>query len=572
MNFINILFCIILDLIICLGYGSLLFYLIKIKYFKKVNIWSEITIAGIFIVGVISLFLNFIIPIDSLVANTITLLGILLFLLFFYQNINKNLFFFFLTNITLTIILLISAEHQQDFPWYSLPFISNLNHEKISFGLANVQYRFGFISLLQYTSAAFNNYSSINNIIVPYPLLSATFIIFCSKCFLEVKNNLKNKISFLYISLILIFCLIKFNRLSSYGNDVPLHILIFYSIYKSIYILENYKKKIFIQDEVKKLILFSTFAVMQKIQGSLIILFPAYIIILLNNKIKKLLIRTLLISFLCLSFWTLKTFINTGCFLYPAEFTCVNNVSWVGKDYSHHSYAPKVKIENEAWSKAWIDQKKKILDYENYSKNFHWLKTWSKKHFIVILKSIFPFILITAIPFLYFLKKKNYLNLIKNNRNYIRNNKILFLLTIINIMIWFIIFPIYRYGTSFIISGITFLIIPLYVNINKQILYEILKKIIKILFVFFISKNLLRIYHDHRDYIYSPWPKIFSEKNNYLKDYKKVLKNDGEFILLPNDEHACYYSPYTCSSSGHVYDKNFLIKFKNFNYKSYEYK
>jgi len=92
MNFINILFCIILDLIICLGYGSLLFYLIKIKYFKKVNIWSEITIAGIFIVGVISLFLNFIIPIDSLVANTITLLGILLFLLFFYQNINKNLF------------------------------------------------------------------------------------------------------------------------------------------------------------------------------------------------------------------------------------------------------------------------------------------------------------------------------------------------------------------------------------------------------------------------------------------------------------------------------------------------
>jgi hypothetical protein len=139
-------------------------------------------------------------------------------------------------------------------------------------------------------------------------------------------------------------------------------------------------------------------------------------------------------------------------------------------------------------------------------------------------------------------------------------------------MIWFIIFPIYRYGTSFIISGITFLIIPLYVNINKQILYEILKKIIKILFVFFISKNLLRIYHDHRDYIYSPWPKIFSEKNNYLKDYKKVLKNDGQFILLPNDEHACYYSPYTCSSSGHVYDKNFLIKFKNFNYKSYEYK
>jgi hypothetical protein len=572
MNLISIFFCVFLDSLICIGYGSLLFHLFRIKNYKNIITLAELIITGLFLTGIISLFLNFIIPINLVASNCIALLGVLLFLIFFYKNFKKDLILFLISLIPLTLLLLIFSEHQQDFPWYSLPFIANLNQEKISFGLANVQYRFGFISLLQYSSATFNNYFSTNNIIVPYSLISSSFIIFSTKFFLEKKSYFKNKISFLYLTLVLIFCLIKFTRLSSYGNDVPLHILIFYCIYRSISILENYKNKVDITDEIKKLIIFSTFAILQKIQGSLIILFPVYIIIIINNKIRKKLIVTTLFAFLCLSAWSLKTFINTGCFVYPAKFTCINTISWVGKNQYQHSYAPKVKIENEAWAKAWIDQKKEILNYEDYSKNFNWFKTWTKKHLIVILKNILPFILITTIPFTYLLFNKNYLNLAKIKKNYIENFKILILLITTNVIVWFVTFPLFRYGISFIISGIIFLIILLLIKFNKDLLYKVLKIIIVLLFLFFISKNLFRIVYSHKEYAYSPWPKIFSEKNNYIKNYKKILKDNGQYILQPEDEHACYYSPHICSHSGHVQDKKLIIKFNKWHYKSYEYK
>lgn len=572
MGFLNIIFSITVSTFICIGYGSCLLYFLKIKDYKNKELISEYIIIGVLFIGVIALLLNFITSINLTISNTISIIGILLFL-FFFKKISKNIFLNIIYIQSITLILLIFSKHQEDFPWYSLPFISIINTEKIIFGLANVQFRFGHISLLQYSSSIFNNFLSINNILTPYALIVSSFIILCTKIFIKNLNNSKNRISFLYIALVLIFCLLKFTRYNEFGNDIPAHIVVFYSIYKSIVIIENLLRKTIIFDDVKKLLIFSSFALMQKIQTGFIVLLPIYIIYLLNKKKLKInkIYKTIIICIIFLSLWSFKTFINTGCFIYPAQITCINNVSWVSKNSDQHSYAKKVKIESESWSKGWVDQKK--LDYEDYSKNFNWFKTWFGKHFFVIIKSIIPFVILILLPVIYFnFIKINKYNFKKSYIKFFGNQKIIIFIILINVSVWFFSFPIYRYGLAFIISAIIFCVIPLYFQINYTAINKIIKKIIILSFIFFLSKNILRIFNHFEVYDNYPWPKIFSEENNQYKKYTKVLKDNYRYILYPADERACYYSYYICSHHGHIFDKELIIRFKKYNYKTYEYK
>jgi hypothetical protein len=572
MGFLNIIFSITVSTFICIGYGSCLLYFLKIKDYKNKELISEYIIIGVLFIGVIALLLNFITSINLTISNTISIIGILLFL-FFFKKISKNIFLNIIYIQSITLILLIFSKHQEDFPWYSLPFISIINTEKIIFGLANVQFRFGHISLLQYSSSIFNNFLSINNILTPYALIVSSFIILCTKIFIKNLNNSKNRISFLYIALVLIFCLLKFTRYNEFGNDIPAHIIVFYSIYKSIVIIENLLRKTIIFDDVKKLLIFSSFALMQKIQTGFIVLLPIYIIYLLNKKKLKInkIYKTIIICIIFLSLWSFKTFINTGCFIYPAQITCINNVSWVSKNSDQHSYAKKVKIESESWSKGWVDQKK--LDYEDYSKNFNWFKTWFGKHFFVIIKSIIPFVILILLPVIYFnFIKINKYNFKKSYIKFFGNQKIIIFIILINVSVWFFSFPIYRYGLAFIISAIIFCVIPLYFQINYTAINKIIKKIIILSFIFFLSKNILRIFNHFEVYDNYPWPKIFSEENNQYKKYTKVLKDNYRYILYPADERACYYSYYICSHHGHIFDKELIIRFKKYNYKTYEYK
>ena len=35
----------------------------------------------------------------------------------------------------------------------------------------------------------------------------------------------------------------------------------------------------------------------------------------------------------------------------------------------------------EAWAKDWVNQEKNKLGFEEYNKDFNWIKTWKKNHF-----------------------------------------------------------------------------------------------------------------------------------------------------------------------------------------------
>ena len=121
----------------------------------------------------------------------------------------------------------------------SLPFISLLNFEKISFGISNVQFRFGHISILQYSSAILPNLLlSKDFLILPNLIIPVTFLIWIfNKFILSKKTNSLIANNFLFF--VGIFVLTKFTRFAEYGNDVAAHTLVFIILYNFLKIYTN---------------------------------------------------------------------------------------------------------------------------------------------------------------------------------------------------------------------------------------------------------------------------------------------------------------------------------------------
>ncbi len=507
---------------------------------------------GIFSLGFFTLLINFFSPINQLINNffLVTFI-ILIFFLFKNKLLTKKIFIsvFFVT--ILSILIIAFAKFQEDFPWYSLPFISLINFEKISFGISNVQFRFGHISILQYSS------SSIPNLLIDKDFISLPNVIIFSSFSLWILNEMlfnKNQKKFLelyfYLFFVTIFIFTKFTRFSEYGNDIPAHILVIFTIYNFLKFqnITNYSDKNLI---FKKIIIFSTFAVLQKIQYLFVILLPIYIII----KNKKLINKNIIIVVFCIFIsgsWLIKNFINTSCFVFPSEITCIENVSWSASNETHHAYPKKVYNASSAWAKGWPDQVGEKLDHAEYINNYNWIKTWSNNHGMVIINKLLPFLIISSLFLIYSnlilpIGKKMLVYKMK------KNLPIIFIL-LLTLVIWFNAYPMFRYNTAFIISLISILLSCLIFKTNKKLIF-IVKTLVIISFVFLISKNLVRISNDYKKN--SIIPNIYS-KSEFTK-----FKNNFYGIILKPNKGGCFYTEKICSHHGHL-DNLKIKKLKNY--------
>ena len=102
-------------------------------------------------------------------------------------------------------------------------------------------------------------------------------------------------------------------------------------------------------------------------------------------------------------------------------------------------------------------------------------------------------------------------------------------------LIWFFKFPVFRYGSSYIITSIGLFI--LLICWKKILILDILqlKKIVGYLtvclLIILFSKNFIRISKNfNTDYNSSPWPKIYSDtKNNEKKNLDEIAR---ELLIL----------------------------------------
>ena len=296
-------------------------------------------------------------------------------------------------------------------------------------------------------------------------LLSIIFLENINNKFQDFKNFKKNYEEIL----ILLFLIISLKS--------------FYLIYLVFLLFFLYKNKFIIQDflNVKKI---------------------------LTNKITLLFVLGILLVFI-------TSFLNTGCFIYPAAFTCFENLSWT----INKEEVINMKSWYELWSKAGATPNYRAENPLIYIQNFNWVSNWFSNYFFNKVSDfilVLIFISVIMISVFYGKQKRK----IKININ-------LFLFFIIILFIeWFFNHPSLRYGGYTIIALLLFVPSSFYLAKNS-ILNNLDKKLSILVFislVFFSTKNILRIVDENLKYEYNPILNPFYSLNQNSFVYDKKLK------------------------------------------------
>ena len=504
-------------------------YLLKNKKSSnKIESYNQISILGCILISFIALFINFFFPLNEIFNTILLVLGLIFF--FFIKRVNlkkKEIYYIFLTSLVTTTLLLYSNVYRPDAGLYHLPYTNFLNEHKIIFGLSNIHFRFGMISIMQYLSAINNNilFKDIG-IVIPLASLVTFFIIHFFNSTLEIFKKNKTSLKNIFSLFIIIFISYKINRYSSYGNDAVGHLSFFYLIS----IMLSAKKK-----DLNFISLIAVFAFLNKPTMIVILLFPLLIFIK-NYNIKNLRLIYSLSSFLFI-FWILKNIVITGCAIYPLKQTCFNNLSWTNIE--------EIKQEStsgEAWSKAWPDRRNNKISMDDYNKNFNWFLSWKDNHGRYVLKILTPY-LMTLLIILYLLRKE------KNSQNNILLEKdiyFIFALTvsIIGCILFFIKFPLFRYGYSYLISSIILAILAITKNFSEIKLIKISKIIFLICLFVILGKQGLRI-NKNLDSTFL-WPRIYSHVTNDRINPRKIQLHK-KFSAYQYDG-LCMYSKSPCST------------------------
>ena len=423
-------------------------------------VYSKQQIFGLFVLSFIAVFLDFFFPL-GMVLNSFLIPFYILLIIYYIKNfLNlKFITFCLLNSIIVTLLILESEVYRPDAGLYHLPYIGILNSEKIIAGITNLHSRYGHISIIQYLSAYSQNILfGVNGLVFPGALIASSVII--NFVYQIYKYNIKQHFNFHFFFLLFvsIYIFYKMNRYSEYGNDAPAHFLVFFLISELIL----YKNKSSISDIANNLAL-CLFIVLNKVM--LVVIGLTSLLIISKKQILSLL-KNIKFVFVILFFivYILKNIISTGCILYPLKFTCYNNLSWVTI-----SEIREISAAGEAWSKGISDlsasDKNKYLKYEDFNKNFNWVKAWSEKHLIIIFEILIPY-LIFCFTVIFFILKKDQLKKNKLDKYYIN----LFIVILICNIIWFLKAPLYRYGYSLIISflSISFALIILKFHLHKK--------------------------------------------------------------------------------------------------------
>ena len=538
-------FCYISSLYFCsLGLLSSRFIF---KIGKVDNIF-EYSFLGIFCLSFIALISNFFISLNIYWNSIIFLLSFPYLFFLERRKILKILKYSLIIALISLLTIVLDHTNRPDSGLYHLPYTSLLNENKLIVGSANLNERFGIISIIQYLSAINYNFLFFDNgVLIPLVIIySMSIVFFLTNIFDKKNSEILRVLSFLF----LIFILTHINRYSGFGNDAPANLLYFILTF---YLLDHNKKN-FANKRFKLIIIISLFIFLVKPFFILLFILPI-ILILENYKDIKILNFTNIFCIFVFLIWLTKNFFVTGCILYPINISCIQTFDW--------TLNPKfISIEAEAWTKGWPDRDDKSLNYEQFLNNFYWINTWFSNHFKLISIKLIPFLIVLVVLIL--------IIIFSNIRNNVFKDKKYYQLIIFNVImlsIWFLKFPNYRFGLGII--GVLISLIFIIIFFNKlDFKNNLLRK--SIIFFTFLAcclvflKNIDRIrnnyYVEYKDY---PWPK----KNSHYLTNKKLnnipVKLNGEIIYyVPPSGELCFYSKSPCT---HIPDlkikKNYLFNF-----------
>ena len=521
------------------GYISYYFFFNKpVEELKNI---FELGLIGTILLSFIALFLNFFTKLSQSINDIIFLIPIILFCFIYEKKFLKKIFLisiFIATAFTITIAF--DNIYRPDAGLYHLPYTSIINENKIIIGAGNLHFRFGHTSIMQYLSAVYNNHLfGDKGILIPLGLIFCNFVgyLIC-----EIFNNTKNQRQIIIYFIFFSFSIFMMNRYSNFGNDAPAHFYFFYLICESVK-----KNDLFIK--IKKSSIISTFVFFNKITLLFCFFIPIYLI-LKNLNLKHIFNKINIFCIIFIFLFFLKNFLISGCFIFPANISCVEKAFWYDKGSNRNSNAINTKVENEAWAKGWPSQKELKKSYKEYISDSAWINTWKKDHGKIIIKKILPFLIFISLIILLILfheiknKKQNY------SKNKLNSDEIIFFfISLLGIIFWFTNFPVFRYGYSYLISSFALLHLialghfQIFENIFKY--KKFLSVIVILLICGVISKNIFRIVKNYTSN--NPWPAIYSENNDLKKiDNIPIIKNK-KIIFYKSKNGTCHYNKSPCT-------------------------
>lgn len=528
-EFLLFVIIILLSSISLSGYGAAL------ANNNKINILEEFFFGFLLTSLIVTLF-HFFLKINFIVIFFIVFVGVTIFFLkkrfqLILNTPNKKIYFILL----ILIPIYISQKYHEDFGYYHLPHIINLYNEKIIFGLANSNIAFIHNSLWLNILNLFYS-KNLNFVNIPTFLLYAFFIIFSAN---EMLNNNKNrKLSIYFLIICILYIILKYTRISEFGNDIPSLIFAILSIYNFF----KFDETTDLQE--KKFIFFSNFsftifAILIKFSCIPLLILPFYLFIknykFLFPQIFK--YNYFLIYLLTLLFF-FQQFVYSGCFVFPSNYTCIE-VSWFNNDFI------ELKKKLELINKNYF-QHKNFYSKEEYLQNFTWVSFWLKRNYSEILEHLAT--IITPLTIILILSKKN-----MNKKNYFfksNNISIFSLFIFFGFVFWFNFSPVYRFGALYFLSLIFLITFQIYriKIISNNILFSVF--IICLLFNF--SKNISRIINE----------------NDIFFGVKKI---NNKFIEISNNNIISINKPDTQNNSKNgwqgrlCWDIEFLCSYKQIN-------
>ncbi len=221
--------------------------------------------------------------------------------------------------------------------------------------------------------------------------------------------------------------------------------------------------------------------------------------------------------------------------------TCINNLEW-----TNSSKITQDKMSGSAWSKAWPDRLDKKISMSEYNKNFNWIESWSKIHLKHIIRIVTPFLFIVVLITFYFkFHSKNTND--DNDKNFRLKINFLIIFCLFGLICFFMIFPIYRYGYSYLITIICLLAI----YFNKKKITSIKNiNVFKIFFVLcvlvIITKQFIKINNNYSQN--KLWPNIYT-LGEKINSYEKIsITNNFHYFYAFNGDNLCMYSKSPCTS------------------------
>lgn len=526
-------FIIILTLI---GYGL---FLKKISTYKNIYKSYDFKVEnldifyGFIFLIFISLVINFFSPLKYF-TPAVVILGLVFFTYGLYKKFYELNFLLYFCIIFFISFISFYSKDNIDSPMYHLQIIKWMVHNKINFGIANLEVRLGvnsswhsFIALLDLNFKDFSNKFYI----------SSVFFSFIIYEFLQKKKKYNYSDYFLFLVICYLFLFsylhpynygVVLNHLGNPERDIVSMLLYFFVIYLFMKINENniypslsfYKK-----NNLINIFFISVFFCITTREATLPILILFFYVFFNTKNYKKINYINIFI-FIVSILWIARSFILSGCFIFPITQLCFPTFWSVDVEIVNFL------VEEAMRYSRTLPLLEKVNDFNFTLYSYKWLLPWFKNYFLeAALLQIGSVIVIFFLLLIIYRLLQNKLN--QNNLTKFYNYEYIIFFTLLSHLIFWFKAPEIRYAWGLLFSLPVFFVvifIKFFSIFNVLIKHRHLVSIFLIIFTLFLSKSV---------------------KNFSFQDFTKVIDRKYDFSNIQKigtfDDVDIYFNYWQCA-------------------------